>query len=85
MVYLLQMWSFGSQSGIDVSLVQQYLYWMVFREEKLMKGKVVLCCVVPCPILDNLTVGMDILICIIDYYSSTIHYVILKADSDKNI
>ena len=85
MVYLLQMWSFGSQSGIDVSLVQQYLYWMVFREEKLMKGKVVLCCVVPCPILDNFTVGMDILICIIDYYSSTIHYVILKADSDKNI
>lgn len=50
-----------------------------------MKGKVVLCCVVPCPILDDLTVGMDILICIIDYYSSTIHYVILKADSDKNI
>lgn len=58
---------------------------MVFREKKINEGKssVVLCCSMS--YLDNLTVGMDILICIIDYYSSTIHYVILKADSDKNI
>lgn len=50
-----------------------------------MKGKVVWCWVVPCPILDNLTISMAILMYIIDYYSSAIHYIILKANSNRNI
>lgn len=81
------MWSFGSQGGIDVSLLEFSsicIEWFLGRK-KIMKGKVVWCWVVPCPILDNLTVGMDILMCIIDYYSSAIHYVILKANSNRNI
>lgn len=50
-----------------------------------MKGKVVWCWVVPCPILYNLTISMDILMYIIYYYSSAIHYIILKANSNRNI
>lgn len=42
-------------------------------------------CIVPCPILDTLTIGIAILMCVTKYYNSTTHYINLKAKSNRSI
>lgn len=43
------------------------------------------CLRIPRPVLDSLTIGMDVLMYITKYYSSTTYYIILKANFNRNI
>lgn len=50
-----------------------------------MEGKSGNNCIIPYLILDNLTIGVDTLMYITEYYSSTAHSIILKANFNRNI